>query len=71
MQALSAIAERLPCPTYAEGIPQTAINNGRYLVRFARTVEEIAAALKLRFEVFNLNSRKESLVIVPQRLRCK
>lgn len=30
------------------------INDGRYVVRFARTPEEIDAALRLRFEVFNL-----------------
>ena len=30
------------------------IEEGKYLVRFARTLEEIEAALKLRFEVFNL-----------------
>ena len=30
------------------------VANGRYLVRFARNLEEIEAALKLRFEVFNL-----------------
>lgn len=30
------------------------ITGGRYVVRLAKTVEEIDAALKLRFEVFNL-----------------
>ena len=30
------------------------ITKGRYVVRFARTSEEVEAALKLRFEVFNL-----------------
>lgn len=30
------------------------IANGRYVVRLAETIEEIDAALKLRFEVFNL-----------------
>jgi putative hemolysin len=30
------------------------INDGRYIARFARTSAEIDAALKLRFEVFNL-----------------
>jgi putative hemolysin len=35
-------------------IPRTFIENSRYVVRFARNYEEIEAALKLRFEVFNL-----------------
>jgi putative hemolysin len=35
-------------------IPNRQIGEGRYLARFARTQEEIFAALKLRFEVFNL-----------------
>jgi putative hemolysin len=37
-----------------ENIPKTEIADGRYITRFARTVEEIDAALRLRFEVFNL-----------------
>lgn len=41
-----------PCNT--EGIPDMEIEEGRYVVRFARTGEEIDAALRLRFEVFNL-----------------
>lgn len=35
-------------------IPPVEIAEGRYVVRFARTREEVDAALKLRFEVFNL-----------------
>jgi putative hemolysin len=35
-------------------LPQGEIVQGRYLVRFARTPAEIEAALRLRFEVFNL-----------------
>ena len=35
-------------------IPSLEIREGRYLVRFIRTAEELDAALKLRFEVFNL-----------------
>jgi putative hemolysin len=37
-----------------ESVPPVEIVEDRYLVRFARTPEEIDAALKLRFEVFNL-----------------
>lgn len=35
-------------------VPQTKIEDSRYVARFAETEEEIEAALKLRFEVFNL-----------------
>src|SRR5687768_10347105 len=34
--------------------PTAEFSEGRYVVRFARTEEEIDAALRLRFEVFNL-----------------
>ena len=37
-----------------ESIPPIEIVEGHYIVRIARTPEEIDAALKLRFEVFNL-----------------
>ena len=37
-----------------ETVPPVEIVEGRYLVRFARTPDEVDAALKLRFEVFNL-----------------
>ncbi len=35
-------------------VPSLEIREGRYLVRFVRTPEELDAALRLRFEVFNL-----------------
>ena len=35
-------------------IPQAEIREGRYLARFAKSQEQIEAALKLRFEIFNL-----------------
>ena len=41
-------------PVFREAIPQQEIHEGRYIVRFARTREELDAVLKLRFEVFNL-----------------
>lgn len=41
-------------PFHTEDAPTEEIVEGRYVVRFARTPEEIDAALKLRFEVFNL-----------------
>ena len=39
---------------FLQNAPRVEIEDGKYLVRFARTLEEIEAALKLRFEVFNL-----------------
>jgi putative hemolysin len=41
-------------PFVRAAIPAFEICEGRYLVRFARTTEELDAALRLRFEVFNL-----------------
>lgn len=41
-------------PVFKYAIPQKEIGDGRYVARFAKTKEEIFAALKLRFEVFNL-----------------
>lgn len=38
--------------------PPLEITDGRYVVRFARTPTEIDAALRLRFEVFNLELRE-------------
>jgi len=35
-------------------LPQAEIRDGRYLARFAQSAQEIEAALRLRFEVFNL-----------------
>lgn len=51
LTARPALQTRLPAPP---GFPLQEISDRRYRVRFARTVEEIDAALKLRFEVFNL-----------------
>jgi putative hemolysin len=41
-------------PGFHALIPNWQIGHGRYVARFARTREELFAALKLRFEVFNL-----------------
>lgn len=41
-------------PFQTENAPTEEITEGRYTVRFARTPEEIDAALRLRFSVFNL-----------------
>ncbi|MCS6873840.1 MAG: GNAT family N-acetyltransferase [Pyrinomonadaceae bacterium] len=37
-----------------KGVPKHEIVEGRYIVKFASTADEIDAALRLRFEVFNL-----------------
>lgn len=52
MHAVSLVAE--PIGRALLNVPQVEIEDGKYVVRFARTREEIEAALKLRFEVFNL-----------------
>ncbi len=41
-------------PSFATALPRAEIREGRYLARFARSPQEIEAALQLRFEVFNL-----------------
>ncbi len=43
-----AIAGALP------GVPGMELREGRYAVRFARTTADVEAALRLRYEVFNL-----------------
>jgi len=51
MQGIQAISDRRTTPGNA---PCVEIGDARYSVRFADSGEEIEAALKLRFEVFNL-----------------
>jgi len=41
-------------PVFPEVVPPRAIEEGKYRVSFARTPEELEAAQRLRFEVFNL-----------------
>jgi putative hemolysin len=41
-------------PFCIRDVPEEEIREGRYITRFARTPEEIDAALRLRFTVFNL-----------------
>jgi putative hemolysin len=49
-----ALQKQTDYPFYTENLPTEEIVEGRYMARFARTPEEIDAALRLRFEVFNL-----------------
>ncbi|HEX6624721.1 MAG TPA: GNAT family N-acyltransferase [Pyrinomonadaceae bacterium] len=46
--------EAFSYPLYAGALPPTEISKGVYVVRFARTPEELDAVLRLRFRVFNL-----------------
>lgn len=41
-------------PYHVSDVPTEEFAEGKYIVRFAKTAEEIDAALKLRFSVFNL-----------------
>lgn len=41
-------------PAFPTLVPEDRLREGRYEVRFARTMEELDSILKLRFEVFNL-----------------
>ena len=54
MQLSYAITEQIQTWTRSDEIAPIRINDGRYEVRLAQTTAEIDAALKLRFEVFNL-----------------
>ena len=54
MQLSYAIAEQIRVSAHLEDVPRIKVDDRRYEVRLAHTTEEIDAALKLRFEVFNL-----------------
>ena len=51
---VTALAPSIEQRSYVPCVPPSEIADGRYLVRLAQTTEEIEAALKLRFAVFNL-----------------
>ncbi|MGH9940847.1 MAG: GNAT family N-acetyltransferase [Pyrinomonadaceae bacterium] len=44
----------VPYPVHRERLPEIEITRGKYTLRFAHTPAELDAALRLRFEVFNL-----------------
>lgn len=54
MQRSLAVMGTIHYPICQAAIPPVEIRAGRYLLRFARTRQELDAVLKLRFEVFNL-----------------
>jgi putative hemolysin len=41
-------------PRHPEGVPPGLLRSGRYTVRFARTLADLRAVQRLRFDVFNL-----------------
>jgi putative hemolysin len=48
------LLEERPAVPRLDEVPGCAISDSRYEARFARTADEVDAALRLRFEVFNL-----------------
>ncbi len=54
MEMVSTVIRSLESSRRVSGETPIEIAGGRYVVRLAETIEEIDAALKLRFEVFNL-----------------
>ncbi|HSE25667.1 MAG TPA: hypothetical protein VLB68_28640, partial [Pyrinomonadaceae bacterium] len=54
MQLSYAITQQSQTWTRLDDITPIRVNDGRYEVRLAQTMQEVDAALKLRFEVFNL-----------------
>src|SRR5450432_4108129 len=53
LATMSRFESAAPLLQFGE-VPSGEIVQGKFVVRFARTQEEVVAALKLRFEVFNL-----------------
>ena len=51
---VSPVANMLEYSHYFNNVPHVEIEDGKYVVRFARSREEIEEALKLRFEIFDL-----------------
>ncbi len=54
MPLASATAQLAGRRVYLHSAPAAEIEDDKYVVRFARNIEEVDAALKVRFEVFNL-----------------
>ncbi len=55
-QALSPANARYPA--HGRGVPPGVHRSGRYAVRFAQSLEDLRAAQRLRFEVFNVELRE-------------
>ena len=54
MSIVTPGAEARTGPGWPEGIPPAVLREGRYTCRFARDEADVEAALRLRYEVFNL-----------------
>lgn len=54
MQLASAFIQAPGLQYFTPAIPGTEVEDAKYLVRFAQNIAEVEAALKLRFEIFNL-----------------
>ena len=54
MQTVSLVAQSLGQPAFVHDDLRVETSSGKYVVTLAHTPQEIDAALKLRFEVFNL-----------------
>jgi putative hemolysin len=48
------LSQRSVYPKFLDQIPADEVSSGNYLLRFARTPEDLDAILKLRFDIFNL-----------------
>lgn len=55
---VTAAQEADDYPFRAHSLPRAEFRKGKYVVRFARSAEELDALLRLRFEVFNLELRE-------------
>lgn len=51
---MSVTARATDYPVFAQLLPDLVLREGRYELRFARSLDELDAVLRLRFEVFNL-----------------
>ena len=58
LQAGPQRAGAAPYPFRPRALPPAEIRRGNYALRFARTRAELDAALRLRFEVFNLELKE-------------
>jgi putative hemolysin len=56
MTTLRAMAASFPAAAWA--VPNSTTSAGRYLLRFARTEEDLDRILRLRYEVFNLELKE-------------
>ena len=54
LPALSLRLDAQEYPRFRNSLPPTELREGKYVVRFASSPEELDQVLKLRFEVFNL-----------------